>query len=327
MKNNSPISRKKFLAGSSAAVAGVVLSGSASTSGSAGKRAAPKLYQNGRSPWPIALSTSTIRPAGDIADKVAIAAETGYDGIEVWEGELNDYEEAGGDLKELGQQIKSLGMEVPNVIALWEAIPPTQEEWLSREEDHRRRFRQASEVGSRYIQTVLTPPRNWQEYDLNFAAEKYHELLEMGINDYDVIPAIKFLQFLPHVQRIGQASAIALNADHPEAKLSVDVFHMYRGGSGWNGLKHLQGSFLAIFHIDDVPPDPPREELEDEHRIYPGDGIFPLSDILTDLQRTGYDGFVSLMLYNRSYWEQDPHEVARTGLEKTLTVIEEAVGG
>src|SRR5690625_7450967 len=118
-----PISRKRFLTGGSAAVAGVVLSGSA------GKKTheTTALYQGGRSPWPIALSTSTIRPSGDIAEKVSIAAETGYDGIEVWEGELNDYEEAGGDLKELGRRIRDLGMDVPNVIALWEAIPPTQE--------------------------------------------------------------------------------------------------------------------------------------------------------------------------------------------------------
>src|SRR5690625_869174 len=84
-----PISRKRFLTGGSAAVAGVVLSGSA------GKKTheTTALYQGGRSPWPIALSTSTIRPSGDIAEKVSIAAETGYDGIEVWEGELNDYED------------------------------------------------------------------------------------------------------------------------------------------------------------------------------------------------------------------------------------------
>src|SRR5690625_4343732 len=84
-----PISRKKFLTGSSAAVAGAVLSGSAKKK----TEEVSNFYQGGRSPWPIALSTSTIRPSGDIAEKVSIAAETGYDGIEVWEGELNDYED------------------------------------------------------------------------------------------------------------------------------------------------------------------------------------------------------------------------------------------
>jgi 2-keto-myo-inositol isomerase len=313
------ISRRKFLTGSSAAAAGAVLSGASSFTNRESAR-----YQNGRSPWPVSLDTSTIRPADGITEKIRIAGEAGYDGIEPWEGELNEYEEAGGDLRELGRRIEDYGMKVPNVVALWNAIPPTQEEWEEREEEHRHRFRQASEVGAKYIQTVLTPARSWQEYDLNFAAEKFHELLEMGINDYNVIPALNFLQFLPHNQRIGQASAIALNADHPEAKIIPDTFHMYAGGSGFNGLKHIRGSFIAIFQINDVPADPPREELEDEHRVYPGDGIFPLADILTDLKDTGFDEFVSLQLFNRTYWEQDLLEVAKTGLEKTVTVIEEA---
>jgi len=319
--NKTAITRKDFIKGGSvaAAAAGLALAGCTSLAAKRETR-----YQGGRTPWPISLDTATIRPAGPITEKISIAAEAGYDGIEPWDGELNEYEKGGGDLVELGQRIADSGLSVPNVVALWNAIPPTQEEWESREEDHRRRFRLAAAVGAKYIQTVLNPARQWHEYNLDFAAEKFHELIEMGINDYGVIPALNFLQFLPHNQRIGQASAIALNADHPQAKIIPDTFHMYVGGSGWNGLKHINGSFIAIFQINDVPADPPREELEDSDRIYPGDGILPLDEILKDLKATGFDEFVSLQLFNPNYWEQDPNEVARTGLRKTLEVIERA---
>ncbi len=317
--SHKPFTRKEFLIGSSVAAAGLALTRTGND-----KKGRFQRYQNGRSPWPISLDTSTIRPAGPIEEKVRIAAEAGYDGIEPWEGELNDYEQNGGDLRELGRKISDLGMSVPNVVALWNAIPPTQQEWEQVQEDHRRRFRQASEVGAKYIQTVLTPPRQWDEYNLYWAADRFRDLLEMGINDYDVIPALNFLQFLPQNQKIGQAAAIALNADHPEAKIIPDTFHMYVGGSGWNGLSHLQGHFIAIFQINDVPAEPPREELEDEHRVYPGDGIFPLPEILQDLKKTGFDEFVSLQLFNPDYWEQDLLEVAKTGLEKTVDVIVEA---
>lgn len=316
---NSSISRRNFITGTTAA-AGLAISGF----GSLKNQAFETRYQNGRSPWPVSLDTSTIRPAQGIREKIRIAAEAGYDGIEPWEGELNEYEQNGGDLRELGREIRDLGMEVPNIVALWNAIPPNRDEWEQMQNDHRRRFRQSSEVGAKYIQTVLTPARQWQDYDLNWAAARFHDLLEMGINEYNVIPALNFLQFLPHNQRIGQASAIALNADHPEAKIIPDTFHMYVGGSGWNGLKHIRGSFIAIFQINDVPSEPPREELEDAHRIYPGDGIFPLGEILRDLKDTGFKEFVSLQLFNPVYWEQDLLQVARTGLEKTLKVIEEA---
>ena len=36
----------------------------------------------------------------------------------------------------------------------------------------------------------------------------------------------------------------------------------------------------------------------------------------------GYTGVISLELFNPSYWEQDPAEVARIGLEKMQAVID-----
>jgi Pyruvate/2-oxoacid:ferredoxin oxidoreductase gamma subunit len=57
-----------------------------------------KRYQNGASPWPICLDTATIRPAS-LLEKIKIAAEAGYDGIEPWDGELEEYEKNGGNLK------------------------------------------------------------------------------------------------------------------------------------------------------------------------------------------------------------------------------------
>lgn len=320
------ISRRRFLTGGAATAAGVALTGGIALADEHGRQSSEheRRYQNGASPWPISLDTATIRPSS-FEDKIRFAAEAGYDGIEPWEGELNEYEHNGGDLKELGREIADLGLGIPNIVALWNAIPPTQEEWEARQEEHRRRFRQASEVGATYIQTVLTPARAWDEYNLDWAAARYRDLLEMGKNEYNVLPALNFLQFLPHVQRIGQAAAIALNADHPDAKIIPDTFHMYVGGSGWNGIKHLQGDFMAIFQINDVPADPPREELEDRHRVYPGDGIFPLESILRDLKATGYKDYVSLQLFNPDYYEQDHLEVAKTGLRKTVEVIEKAL--
>src|SRR5690625_5533266 len=99
------------------------------------------------------------------------------------------------------------------------------------------------------MQAVLIPARPWQEYDLNFAAEKYHELLEMGINDYGIIPAIKFLQFLTQSNRIGQASAIALTSDHHEAKIIADTFHIYEGGSGFCMLLIIICIIIGRCHI------------------------------------------------------------------------------
>lgn len=289
----------------------------------------PRKYQNNRSPWPICLDTATIRPSS-LDDKIRIAAEAGFDAIEPWDGELNDYEQAGGDLRDLGKRIADAGLFVPSVIGLWNAIPPTREQFDKSLVDSRRRMQQAAAIGAQHIQTIPQPERPWREFDPFWAAACYRELLEIGLNEHNINPAMVFVQFLEGARTIGQAAQIALDADHPRAKIIPDVFHMHIGSagagvSGFNTLKHLRGDFLAIFQINDAPAAPPKEQLKDEHRVYPGDGILPLGDCLRDLAAIGYTGCVSLELYNPTYWEQDHATVARTGLEKTVAVIEKAL--
>jgi 2-keto-myo-inositol isomerase len=78
---------------------------------------------------------------------------------------------------------------------------------------------------------------------------------------------------------------------------------------------------VKMFHINDYPADPPRETINDSHRVYPGDGVAPLPEMLRDLRLAGFQGFLSLELFNRDYWKQDALAVAKTGLEKTKAVV------
>ena len=105
---------------------------------------------------------------------------------------------------------------------------------------------------------------------------------------------------------------------------AMDTFHLFRGGSGFNGVKHLNGEFIACFHWNDVRENPAREMQGDKHRLYPGDGILPLVKLLQDLKAINYRGPLSLELFNRDHWKQDPEQVAVTGLKKILHLIGEA---
>jgi len=280
-------------------------------------------YQDGASPWPICLDSATIRPS-PLTAKIRIAAAAGYDAFEPWEGEVHQYEEDGGDIKDLGKRIRDAGMFVPSVIGLWGAIPPTREQFDASLVATRRRMRQAADLGAEFIQTVPQPARPWTEFDPKWAADRYRELLEIGINDYNIKPSMVFVEFLEGVKRMGQAAAIAIDADHPDATIIPDVFHMLIGDSGFNGLRHLRGDFISIFQFNDAPANLPTDQLKDEHRVYPGDGLLPLASTLRDLNHIGFRRCISLELYNPTYWEQDHLTVAKTGLEKTLNVIRAA---
>ena len=99
---------------------------------------------------------------------------------------------------------------------------------------------------------------------------------------------------------------------------------MHISEGGFDSLKLMKGEMIAIFQFADSPGSPAVGQLEDKHRVYPGDGVLPLPQILKDLKGTGYKGCVSLELYNPEYWKEDLQKVADTGLRKTLEVIKKA---
>ena len=303
-------SRRSFLAAAAAVVPAAQLAH--------GESKPIQRRQNGLSPWPLTLNTSTIRPAS-LEEKVRVTAATGWDGIEPWINELEEYENEGGDLKELARRITDLGLYVPNVIGLWSCMPDTQEAYEESLTATRERMRRAAAVGSLYVAAIPAPDR--VDFDLKWGAEMYRDLMRIGREDYGIKVAFEFVGFLKGVHRFGQACAVAMDANDAEACLIMDTFHLFRGGSGFNAVQHVQGSFIADFHWNDVPGDIPREEQGDEHRIYPGDGILPLTQALRDLKAIGYERTLSLELFNRAHWEQPPEKIAAEGRDKMLACI------
>lgn len=279
-----------------------------------------KRYQKGASPWPICLDTATIRPAS-LRDKIKIAATAGYDAIEPWDSELEQFEAEGGNLKDLGKEIKDLGLFVPSVIGLWNALPPTKELFEKSLVDTRRRMRMAADIGSQHIQTI--PNTVGDHYDQKWVAARYRDVIELAKNDYNLQAALVFVKYFP-LKTLGQAMAVALDANHPGAMVIPDTYHMYISEGGFEGLPLISGKSIAIFQFGDAPATPAVDQLDDSHRVYPGDGILPLAKTLQDLKAIGFDKCVSLELYNPEYWKQDLRQVAETGLRKTLAVIEEA---
>ncbi|HKG06844.1 MAG TPA: sugar phosphate isomerase/epimerase [Pedobacter sp.] len=315
------MNRRNFinLGAAAALVSGTSTLALATTHATAEKK--DKRYQKGVSPWPICLDTATIRPAS-LKDKVKIAAKAGYDAIEPWDGELEEFEAKGGNLKDLGKEIKDLGLFVPSVIGLWNALPPTRELFDQSLKDTRNRMRMASEIGAQHIQTI--PNTAGDNYNQKWVASRYRDIIEIGLKEYNIQPALVFVKYQP-VKTMGQAMGIAMDANHPKAMIIPDTYHMYISEGGFESLKMINGSSIAIFQFSDAPASPSSiPELGDEHRVYPGDGILPLPQILKDLKNTGFKGCISLELYNPGYWKEDLQKVAETGLKKTLEVIKKA---
>ena len=155
-------------------------------------------------------------------------------------------------------------------------------------------------------------------------AERYRALLELG-DRMGIVPQVELWGFSRVLGRLGETALVAIESGHPKACMLLDVYHLYKGGSSLTGLRLLNGAGLHVLHFNDYPANPPRAAITDAQRVYPGDGVAPLKEIVGDLRAIGYRGVLSLELFNQEYWKQDPLTVARTGLAKMRAVVRKSL--
>ncbi|GAB4151005.1 MAG: hypothetical protein Tsb009_26190 [Planctomycetaceae bacterium] len=262
------------------------------------------------------LNCSTIKPA-PLMEKISIAGSVGYSGIELWHDDIDEYLATGGTLADIRNALADAGLSVVTTIFLKGWWDTTGDERREKMEEIKRRMNQAAEVGARHC--VAGPPHGDVDYDEG--AKNYRELLEVGL-EMGVRPSAEYLGFANEFNTIEKAVDLITRCGHPEATIVHDPFHIFRGGGSIESVGTLNPKQIAVFHFNDAPTSPPREKQHDPDRVMPGDGHLNLKRICDLLREIGYDGWLSLELFNRDLWEQDPREVARIGLEKMRAVAE-----
>ncbi|MBN8459491.1 MAG: sugar phosphate isomerase/epimerase [Verrucomicrobia bacterium] len=270
------------------------------------------------------LNLSTIRGQNlDLVKELEIAAKAGYDAIEPWLGKLHEFVAKGGSLKDLRRRIGDLGLTVESAIGFATWIVDDETQRAKGMEEAKRDMELLAEIGGKRI--AASPAGANAAVALDAAAARYRELLDLG-KSIGVIPQIEMWGGHPAVGTVAKAVFIALQSGHPDACFLGDAYHTFKGGCDFSSFSLLAGPALRVFHMNDYPAEPSREALTDAHRVYPGDGIAPLAELLRTFLRNGAAPVLSLELFNKQYWALDPLEVAKTGLAKMRAVAAAAEG-
>ncbi len=270
--------------------------------------------------WVYCLNTSTIQPA-PLPVKIQAAAKAGYQAIELWFADIRNYQNEGGSLDDVVKMLQDNGLQVPSMIALHGWMDAHGDAYVRAMDECKSLLELAAKLGCPKV--VASPSMRLEAapLDIEDAARRFGELLKIG-RAAGALPMMEFLGFSPKVSRIDQAWEIVKRTGDPAATVVVDPFHLWRGGSSLDDVPDLTGERIGILHFNDVPAGIPRERAGDEVRVMPGDGHLPLRELIAEVKRRGYEGVISLELFNRTYWQQDPYEVARIGLEKMRAVVE-----
>lgn len=280
-----------------------------------------ELISQSKSLFSFCLNTSTIRGQNlDLVQEVEIAAKAGYDGIEPWLRKIDAFKESGGSLADMKKRISDHGLKVESAIGFAQWIVDDDAQRAKGLEQAKRDMDTLRQIGGIRIAAPPSGATRNAGLDLFAAAERYAKLLELG-DKMGVIPQVEVWGFSKNLSRLGETVFVAVESGHPKACVLPDVYHIYKGGSDFEGLNLLSGPAVQVFHMNDYPSDPPREKIGDADRVYPGDGVAPVDAILRGLISKRSPVALSLELFNRTYWKQDALKVAKTGLEKMKAAV------
>lgn len=322
-----PITRRALLAGATVALA-----------------AEAKAMQPAKptDPFGYCLNTSTVRLAEGqwgkprpVVELIDVAAKAGYQAIEPWIAELDEYVKGGGTLKDLGKRFADAGLAVPDAIGFAEWVVDDDARRKKGLETARRDMDKVQQIGGKRLAAPPVgatgggsrrddPKASQPVTNLLAAADRYRDLLELG-RSMGVTPLVEVWGHSKTLGRLGETWLVAAECGREGGAVLPDVYHLYKGGSDFAGLKLLGPSAIGVFHVNDYPRID-RPKIIDQDRVFPGDGVAPLDDVFKTLKEIGYRGYLSLELFNHDYWKRDPHEVARTGLEKLKAAVKGAVG-
>lgn len=266
----------------------------------------------------FSLNTSTISGQKQGIEKyIEIAARAGYTCIEPWIMDVRAYIDKGGSLRALKKLLDDSQLTVVNAIGFAPWMSDDETQGNAGFKQMRAEMEMMAALGCRRIAAPAAGVNSAP--DLYKVGERYRALLELG-RETGVMPQLEIWgsSVFAHIGQAMMAIAVSNDSD---ARILPDVYHLFRGNSGFESLKMIDGNVIEVFHMNDYPGDIPRAQMEDKDRVYPGDGVAPLKQIVADLKAMDGTKILSLELFNRLYWKQDPLTVAKTGLRKMQALV------
>ena len=108
----------------------------------------------------------------------------------------------------------------------------------------------------------------------------------------------------------------------PNVGLLVDSWHWHHAGATADDIVNAGRDRIVHVHFNDAPNLPP-EQIRDDHRLLPGEGVINLVGFLQALQKIGYNDALSVEVFGRMD-NETPETAARKGLDASNTVLRKA---
>ncbi len=251
-------------------------------------------------------SIATVCLSGSLTEKLSAAREAGFDGVEIFEPDLIASPDSPESIRERAEHL-GLTLDLYQPFRDFEGVGPAALAHNLRRAEAK--FQLMNRLG---IDTILlcSNVATAQSGDENLAAAQLRTLGDVAAN-YGVRVAYEALAWGRFVDGYEQAARIVRMTDHPQVGLCLDSFHILSRGHSVEAIETIAGETIFFVQIADAP----LLSLDvlpwsRHHRLFPGEGDFDLTSFLASVVRTGYNGPVSLEIFNDTFRQSDPRTTA-----------------
>ncbi len=263
---------------------------------------------------------ATVSLSGTLEEKLAAAAAAGFDAVELFEPDLIACPLRPAEIRRLAGEL-GLGIDLYQPFRDFEAVTPERLAHNLRRAEAKLDVMEALGADTILVcSNVAGDPID----DDALAAEQLHALAERAAQRGMRI-AYEALAWGRHVNTYDHAWRIVEAAGHPALGTCLDSFHILSRGSDPAGIRAIPGEKVFFLQLADAP----RLAMDvlqwsRHYRCFPGQGGFDLAALLRHVLATGYDGPLSLEIFNDVLRQADPVRTAVDAM-RSLLVLEDSV--
>ncbi|WP_271022446.1 sugar phosphate isomerase/epimerase and 4-hydroxyphenylpyruvate domain-containing protein [Rhizobium sp. RCAM05973] len=254
-------------------------------------------------------SIATVSISGDLKEKLHAIAKAGFDGVEIFENDFLAFDESP---RQVGQIVKDHGLEITlfQPFRDFEGMPePLRSRTFDRAE---RKFDLMQEMGTDLV-LVCSNVSSAALGGIDRAAADFFELGERAAKR-GLRVGYEALAWGRHIHDHRDGWEIVRRADHPNIGLILDSFHTLSRKIDVNSIRSIPKEKIFIIQLADAP-------LIDMDLLYwsrhfrnmPGEGDLPVLDFMNAVAATGYDGYLSLEIFNDQFRGGSPAAIAVDG--------------
>jgi 4-hydroxyphenylpyruvate dioxygenase len=265
------------------------------------------------------LSIATVSLSGDLAEKLDAIAAAGFKGVEIFENDLLSF---GGTLGDVRTRAADLSLDIITFQPFrdFEGMPADKRERvLARAE---RKFDLMQELGCE----LLLVCSNVSPESLGGIERAAGDLRELGerASRRGLRVGFEALSWGRHINDYRDAWEAVRRADHPSVGLVLDSFHTLARKTDLRAMASIPCDRIFLVQMADAPAlDMDPLSWSRHFRSFPGQGDLPLLDFMAALEITGFDGSLSLEIFNDQFRAGSARGVAVDGYRSLLFLLDQ----